>query len=433
MLGAGMMTRHTCLPLLCAALLGGCPDPGPPPPSPTPGAIPMPPGAAPGAPAIAPGGSSHPLQADLQAMPSWAYHYGPRPAASAPTHRSNVPQHRDAATFFGELSAIPSFPWHGVLACRVEVTDRRNWDARGLFGAHVEPDVTVQLTIGGDVVTARGPEDSRLAYATVPNVRLDAPGPLRVNATDRDIARDDGIEFLDLPFAPGNARIQGERMNVECRGLPIDQALQRAAGPLRDAAGANATIANLHPPADLSQVEIPTAPLQQAEDATFHAATYLGWAHPDVQRNAQAIEAARTRWAQEVQAQLEATMASLPPLGSSVDVTPQITGVHVVGANCEPHAERCLVQVQATYSGGAMFRHLEAHAITADGHRLAGTETHRALPNGSPSGRSLFVEGTLVHTFALPTAAMGPSAGPSRPRVLRVVHPTGSALLRLER
>jgi hypothetical protein len=410
-----------CAWCACSLILfAACGDRAAPVPSPTP----VPP-TAPSAPATPASASSQGLGADLSAMPSWAHEFGPRPAASGLNHRSTVAQHQDPASVFGSLTPQPLGPFHGMLVCRTEVTDPRNWDSRGLFGANVEPDVTLQFHIGGNVVTVRGPEDRRTAYATIPNVRLNTGDVIQVNAVDRDLARDDAIETVELPIPQLPAGVQSTRMSVECRAMPMEQARLLAGPSARLAAQSMVAVEAAHPSDDLVHIELP------AQDNTrrhlFSAAVYLGWAHPEVGALVTQLDAAQRRFQAEVAALVETKMATLPALGAPVDVGPGVHGVRIVGATCTPN-HNCRIELEATYESAPP---VDVHAVSASGARIPAHAT-RHLRNGTPV-LVPSAPGTYRHHIELSTQSMGASSGPERARILVLRHTGGNALLRLER
>ncbi len=256
------------------------------------------------------------------AAPPWAVEYDVRGEASGPRHRSTVPQHPARASIFDEIPAGPVTLDGGLVLCRANVTAGHPWDSRGVFGRHVDPDITYRISVDGELETARGEEDARSAVIALPGISLAPGASFSIRAEDRDVGRDDDMGTAELVFSgtspfPGTGDGAGA-LQYECRAASREWAEQRAAQHFGVSDGPLATLDESHPNLDEGVVELPAAPVEPVREPLFRAAGLLGWGHPAVRQRLAIVDEAKARFADELATQVAAAQSRLPEPGAPV-------------------------------------------------------------------------------------------------------------------
>ncbi len=259
------------------------------------------------------------------AGPAWAVQYDVRGQASGPRHRSTVAQHPQRAMIFEEIPNGAVTLDGGLVLCRVQVTAGHPWDSRGVFGRHVDPDITYRISVGDALVTARGAEDARSAVIAIPGLSLGSGAAISIRAVDRDVGRDDDMGTAELPFA-GTSPFVGTSdgpgaLQYECRAATREWAEARALSHFANSDGPLTTLKNAHPNLAEGLVELDAAPLERAYEPLFGAAALLGWGHPAIRDRLAILDGAAERHREELAIQVAAAADQLPAPGSPSELT----------------------------------------------------------------------------------------------------------------
>lgn len=283
--------------------------------------------------------------------PSWARAIEPRvPGFRAGA--SSVPQVRDAAALYESASEAPGALATGVLLCRVILTHAREWDAAGMFGRNVAPDVNVHVR-WGDAREERIPlpED---AYEGVFSLPLgEAPSsPLSVRLVDRDLAADDPVTRFELaaPIALPIVR-SDDLATLRCRALSSDEALRRARVALETAGSKLRALETRPRPRALeAEPDAMDRELVPVRAAIRDAASFVGYAHPDVRALVERVDAVERAMLEKLALAFdrEAAHASDAPVALGRDVTVSVQGLACGREGTAP--ARCLVRVSADYA-----------------------------------------------------------------------------------
>ncbi|MDH5491394.1 MAG: hypothetical protein OEY14_05520 [Myxococcales bacterium] len=386
------------------------------------------------------------LALDLRSAPEWARGFDRGATTASAAHRSSVPQLRDPAAVFLDLGTLRAPELVALLVCRFDVLGERAWDARGVLGVNVAPDVTLRVQVGeGPEARIRGPEDGRSFFASVPHLSLRAGDTLHFVAADRDLAHDD-------PMGRASARYEGsfplqarsDSFVIECRAAEPAWAATQAAPRLGEADAALSHLERaVRPDPDGFRTELPSDQTAPVRVALYRAASLLGWSHPEIAARLQRFERYEAEWRRRISEILDAKLRQLPAPGTAARLSAQLPSVAFVQTRCEPAPQgrgaqaqgRCFFTFEAVYRlprGRRSVPHLRASLLFPDGRReelMSSSRTRDgvALPNAvvvresGPMGIEMRIDADLS---ALEERA--------RPRLLLIQHSGDRVLLRLE-
>lgn len=391
----------------------------------------QPPVAPPASPPIVP---TAPIADGDGARPSWAQRFEERPAG--PRQRSSVAQLDDAPAVFASLEPLTADPFEGLLVCRVDVT-RRQWDERGLFGRHVEADVTLHLRLGERTERVRGPEDTQSFHASVPGCTLSAGDTLGFRAVDRDLGFDESMESLELDFE-GELPVSrvGRELVIDCRGASAEWAVARAAPGLEEVDAALTRLeAELRPEPTATRWTFPDHRVDEARRPLHAAAALLGWRDGHIAARVERAAALEVRWRRDVTELLERRARELPAPGAPLSLGRAYPEVRVAEATCEAAGDgaeaddaTCRVVLEARHAptvGAATAPQIELSLMSAEGREQALAEV-RVEIGGRVASRPL---PATAATHRLTFAAAGAGSLPAL--AVAAAPPGGRVLLRL--
>ncbi|MCA9536212.1 MAG: hypothetical protein KC593_21145 [Myxococcales bacterium] len=301
-----------------------------------------------------------PLPSDV---PWWANEFG--------SNRSGVFRHRPLFGGAAERLARADGALRGELAptvlfCRVEYTGPAQ-DPRPAFrdSRRARADLSVVGRIGtGHEFAASGSDNTRVFSFGAPTLALRVGDTITLRFRDRDFIRHDALGTLTFHYegALPIEAVQGP-LGARCTALPPSDVNARAPGLLRAVDAAMARDMTTRVPDDgVPLVEF--SRFEPSREALSRAATWLTWAHPDVQLRRARLDVLLERH----EAQRRAAFAALV---ARLEATPAETlrsGERVagLGISCERGSTgltSCVGRFRVEATAGAV-RYVQAHSVT---------------------------------------------------------------------
>jgi hypothetical protein len=216
-----------------------------------------------------------------------------------------------------------------VLLCEVRASKGKLWDPSGRvpiipFVAEIPvggpaPDLRLTLTIGSlPPIAVDAPGDNYAYTVAVPNPCLAQGEGVTVHAIDRDPGEDEdvGTAVLRLDASlPINAKL--EQGQVTCRGLSAQDAKQLASESLVvfDKLPAANGVA-LEPKPGEANWGYPSDTLGKMKATLEGAASFVGWAEPELARRISVVNDVQRSWREIVQKSMRTTRDNLPAPGT---------------------------------------------------------------------------------------------------------------------
>lgn len=367
---------------------------------------------------------------DATRGPGWALSVEPRvPGFRAGA--SEVPQLREAASLYETLPDTARPLGAGVLLCRVLLSHSREWDASGVFGRNVAPDVDVHVRTG-TFAERRIPlaEDSYDGVFGVPIVDP-VPTSVGVRLVDRDLAADDPVTRFDVAAPIALPLLQHDPLaTLRCRLLPRAEAL----GPARAAlAVADTHLLELEGRARPRRLDREPGAMDQelaaVRAAIRDAASYLGYADAEVHARTVRIDAVE----HDVLARLaeafdrEASQTTEGPVAIGRDLEAEVRRIECEREGTTP--ARCTIAVEADY---ARIPDPPGFAPPLDVRLYPrGARPMVCMQGGTPGETPGFVRtaGRVTQTFVC--AADDPSSMPAEPFLVRLASRGNAAFVRM--